>query len=166
MSTPEHRSGGREESRDQQMDRNFSELLQELRVVQTGTQILAGFLLTLPFTSQFTDIGGYHRTIFLVSVVLAFTTTILLIGPVSVHRMLFRKHRKADLVQLSHTLARIGLFTLALTLASVLCLTFSVVVGDVAGWVAAAAAGCLMIMVWWVVPHRLPARDDDTSSSS
>src|SRR5690606_24473953 len=92
----------RKESRDERMDRNFVELLQELRVLQTGTQILAGFLMTLPFQSRFPELSDYHRVLFLVAIVLAFLTTVLLVGPVSVHRALFRQHRKADLVRVSH----------------------------------------------------------------
>src|SRR5690606_36346238 len=124
------------ESRDQRMDRNFVELLQELRVLQTGTQILAGFLMTLPFQARFVDLGTEHRYVFLVAIVLAFVTTVLLVGPVSVHRALFRRHMKAELVQVSHVMARAGLVTLGLTMASVLLLVFGVVLGEPAGYVA------------------------------
>lgn len=145
--------GDRHESRDERMDRNFLELLQELRVLQTGTQILAGFLLTLPFQARFEELTTYHRVLFLVAIVLAFTTTVLLVGPVSVHRMLFRQHRKAQLVQVSHGLAKAGLFTLGLTMASVLCLIFSVVVGTIAGAVAALLTAAVFGAVWWALPY-------------
>ena len=148
----------RDETRDQQMDRNFVELLQELRVLQTGTQILAGFLLTLPFQSRYTDLSDYHVALFLTAVSLAFLTTIFLVGPVSIHRVLFRRHRKADLVQVSHTLARLGLVTLGLTMTVVLCLLFSVVLGTVAGWVAAGVAALLFSSIWWALPMRMRQR--------
>lgn len=142
----------RDETRDQRMDRNFSELLQELRVVQTGTQILAGFLLTLPFQARFTELTRYHVALFLVATSLAFLTTVLLVGPVSIHRLLFRQHRKDQIVQVSHQLARVGLVTLGLTLAAVLCLIFSVVLDNVAGWVAGGVAVAVVCGVWWVLP--------------
>ncbi|MGO0576059.1 DUF6328 family protein [Ornithinimicrobium panacihumi] len=148
----------RGETPDQRMDRNFVELLQELRVLQTGTQILAGFLLTLPFQQRFADLSTYQVGLFLTAISLAFLTTILLVGPVSIHRVLFRRHRKADLVQLSHDLTRLGLITLGLTLTTVICLLYSVVVSDRAGWLAAAVAAVLFSSVWWALPLWLRRR--------
>lgn len=155
MSEVPHPADDREESHDQRMDRNFVELLQELRVLQTGTQILAGFLMTLPFQARFTELSGYHRGLFLVAIVLAFLTTVLLVGPVSIHRALFRQHRKDDLVRVSHVLARLGLLTLGLTMATVITLIFSVVLGDTAGYVAGAAAVLLFGGLWWGLPQLM-----------
>ncbi len=147
--TPEDDRG---ETRDQRMDRNFVEILQELRVLQTGTQILAGFLMTLPFQARFPELSDYLRGLFLVAISLAFVTTVLLVGPVSVHRALFRQHRKHDLVRVSHVMARVGLLTLGLTMATVITLIFSVVLGDEAGWVAGGVCAVLFGAVWWGLP--------------
>lgn len=150
----------REESRDERMDRNFVELLQELRVLQTGTQILAGFLMTLPFQARFPELSDYVRGLFLVAISLAFVTTVLLVGPVSVHRALFRQHRKQDLVHVSHVLARCGLFTLGLTMAVAITLIFTVVLGNTAGYAAGAVTVLLFGAVWWGLPawiRRSPA---------
>ena len=143
----------RDESHDERMDRNFIELLQELRVLQTGTQILAGFLMTLPFQARFGDLSAGQRTIFLLAICLAFLTTVLLVGPVSVHRALFRQHRKDDLVRVSHVMARLGLLTLGLTMATVIMLIFGVVLDDRAGYLAGAATVVLFGAVWWGLPH-------------
>lgn len=151
----------RHESRDERMDRNFVELLQELRVLQTGTQILAGFLMTLPFQARFPDLTGEQRAVFLVAIVLAFLTTVLLVGPVSLHRALFRQHRKDDLVQVSHRMARAGLVTLGLTMTAVLVLIFGVVLGRTAGYAAGVAALLVFGSLWWGLPawmRRRPAR--------
>lgn len=142
----------RGESRDERMDRNFVELLQELRVLQTGTQILAGFLMTLPFQARFPELSDYVRGLFLVAISLAFVTTVLLVGPVSVHRALFRQHRKRELVHVSHLLARTGLLTLGLTMAVVITLIFTVVLGNTAGYVAGAVTVLLFAGVWWALP--------------
>lgn len=157
-SQPTRDPEGRDETRDERMDRNFNELLQELRVVQTGTQILAGFLLTLPFQSRFTELTDYHVVLFLVATSLAFLTTVLLVGPVSIHRLLFRQHRKDQVVQVSHQLARVGLVTLGMTLSTVLCLIFSVVLDNTAGWMAAGVAVVTFVSVWWVLPTRTSPR--------
>lgn len=156
-----HPQDDRAESRDERLDRNFVELLQELRVLQTGTQILAGFLLTLPFQARFADLGAYHQGLFLVAIVLAFVTTVLLVGPVSVHRALFRQHRKADLVRVSHRMTQVGLVTLGLTMTTVITLIFSVVVGDRAGYAAGAATVALFAGLWWGVPHRMARQEGD-----
>lgn len=154
--TPEDDRG---ETRDQRMDRNFVEILQELRVLQTGTQILAGFLMTLPFQARFPELSNYLRGLFLVAISLAFLTTVLLVGPVSVHRALFRQHRKHDLVRVSHVMARIGLLTLGLTMATVITLIFSVVLGDRSGWVAGGVCVVLFGGVWWALPLWIRSAD-------
>jgi O-antigen/teichoic acid export membrane protein len=155
-----HPKDDRGESRDQRMDRNFVELLQELRVLQTGTQILAGFLMTLPFQARFPELSDYHRWLFLTAIVLAFATTVLLVGPVSVHRALFRQHMKAELVQVSHVRARLGLLTLGLTMATVITLIFSVVLGDPEGYAAGGASVLVFGLVWWGLPQWLRRAED------
>ncbi|ANS77705.1 hypothetical protein SGUI_0309 [Serinicoccus hydrothermalis] len=137
------------------MDRNFLDLLQELRVLQTGTQILAGFLLTLPFQARFTDLEAYQRGLFLLAVALAVATTAVLVAPVSAHRVLFRHHLKEQLVVVSHRLTRVGLVLLGLTMATVLCLIVSVVLDDTAGVVAAVVAVVVFGGVWGAVPYAV-----------
>ncbi|MEV7972779.1 DUF6328 family protein [Cellulomonas sp. NPDC089187] len=146
---------GRDETVDERMDRNWNELLQELRVAQTGVQILTGFLLTVPFQSRFTELDDYQRTVYLVLVVLAITATGLIVAPVSLHRVLFRRHRKASLVARADRLAQIGLAALALVLTGSASLLFDIVVGRTAGIVAGSAVLVLLTAVWVVLPVRL-----------
>lgn len=151
---------GRDETFEERMDRNLNDILQELRVLQTGTQILAGFLLTLPFQSRFPDLSEYDHRLFLVAISLAILTTVLLLAPVSVHRTLFRLHRKDDVVRNAHLLVRLGLFTLGLTMMAVLALIFTVVVSRSAGLVAAGVSGLLFLGTWVVMPAWLRRRHD------
>jgi hypothetical protein len=134
------------------MDRNWNELLQELRVTQTGVQILSGFLLTLPFQARFGELHGQQRTIFLVAVALSTIATALLVSPVSSHRLLFRRGEKGTLVTMGDRLAKAGLVTLALTVTTVVLLIFNVVVGATAGWVAAACMLTFFTLIWLVLP--------------
>jgi hypothetical protein len=92
---------GRDETLNERSDRNWSELLQEFRVLQTGTQILAGFLLTLPFQPRFTELNGLDHVLYLVLVVLAVTVTLLALAPVIMHRLVFGRLEKPQLVRLS-----------------------------------------------------------------
>ena len=89
----------RDETPQERADRNFTELLQELRVAQTGVQILFAFLLTLPFSSRFADISARDRVAYVVTLLASAAAAVLLIAPVSYHRLVFRRNRKQELVQ-------------------------------------------------------------------
>src|SRR5674536_216271 len=100
MDTPtppveEQPGDGRRETPAERLDRNWNEILQELRVTQTGIQILTGFLLTVPFQQRFAELTADQRRIYLTLVVLASVTTGLLVAPVSLHRWLFRRGAKS-----------------------------------------------------------------------
>ena len=85
---------GRDESVNERMDRNWNEILQELRVTQTGTQIFTGFLLTIAFQQRFGDLTTFQTRVYLVLVVTAVLTTALGLAPVNLHRALFRRSAK------------------------------------------------------------------------
>ncbi|MAS55559.1 DUF6328 family protein [Nocardioides sp.] len=138
----------------EQLTRNLGELLQELRVVQTGVQILTGFLLTVPFSARFEDLTGFQRTVFLVVLCGSVLTTAFVVAPVAFHRVLFRRHERRWIVEAADVTSRIGLGLLALTSAGVLLLVFDVVVGRVAGFVVLAVALACFALLWVVVPRR------------
>src|SRR3977135_1157192 len=93
---------GREETPLERWDRNFGELLQELRVAQTGVQILFAFLLTLPFTQRFTKITSFQKDVYFVTLLLAPAASACIIAPVAHHRILFRRRQKEYLVAVSN----------------------------------------------------------------
>ncbi|MFI2295032.1 DUF6328 family protein [Isoptericola sp. NPDC019571] len=146
------RSHGRQETPEQRSDRNWNELLQELRVMQTGVQILTGFLLILPFQSRFADLDDYQRTVYLTLVLVCVATTGLLVAPVALHRALFRKHLKRSVVTGGDLMARAGLVLLAIALAGTAELVFDVVLGRTAGIVVGAASAVVLLGLWAVVP--------------
>jgi uncharacterized protein DUF6328 len=154
---------GRDETENERMDRNWNELLQELRVAQTGVQILTGFLLTVPFQQRFGDLGAYQRGLYLVLVVLSVAATGFIVAPVSLHRILFRRGLKRELVDSADTLAQTGLAMLALVLAGATMLLFDVVVDRAAGYVAGGVVLAGLTLVWVAVPLRLArhARRED-----
>jgi hypothetical protein len=154
MTRGEDRSGApdRDETRQQRVDRNWNELLQELRVTQTGVQLLAGFLLTLPFQERFSDLSTAQEVDYLLVVVLAMTSTGLLIAPVSFHRAVFRRQEKEWLVLAAHWAARVGIALMCVAMAGVAWLVFSVVVGYTAAWLASGLMGLFLVGLWFVVP--------------
>ena len=143
---------GRDESRPEQMDRNWSELLQELRVTQTGVQLLTAFLLSLPFQQRFRTINGEQKILYLVTVLLSVSATAFLITPVSLHRALFRMHDKERLVAFANVTAKLGLALLGLAVTGVAVLIFDFVVGTVAAAVAGAGVFLLFATLWLVIP--------------
>ena len=157
------RSDGRNETVDQRMDRNWNELLQELRVTQTGVQILTGFLLTLPFQQRFAALTSFQRGTYLTLVILAAVATGLIVAPVSLHRILFRKHLKAELVSAADRLARDGLVVLALVIAGTTFLVFDVVVGRTGALAAGGSVLAMLTVYWLVVPLRLSRRASSVS---
>jgi len=105
-------------------DRNFADLLQELRVAQTGVQILFAFLLTLPFSSGFPKVSAFQKDTYIVALISAAFATAMIISPVAFHRALFRQGRKPELVRFAHRMATGGLgFTLISMVSSVLLIT-------------------------------------------
>lgn len=142
---------------DRRLERNWNELLQELRVTQTGVQILTGFLLTLPFTPRFADLDEAQRTIYLVTFVGSVATTGLIVAPVAFHRLLFRRRQRPWLVRAADVAAKAGLALLACTTAGVVALVFDVVLSRPAATVAGALTLGSLALVWAGAPlsaHR------------
>ena len=151
----EPRGGRRDETFDEKMDRNWAELLQELRVLQTGVQILAGFLLTLPFQTRFETLDGFQLALYLTNVVLAALTTALILLPVSAHRRLFRKGLKDTLVASADRIAKVALAGVALLSVGTSALVFDVAAGRAAGLTAGAALLAILLALLVLIPNRL-----------
>jgi hypothetical protein len=145
-------SSGRDETAAQRRDRNWNELLQELRVTQTGVQLLTGLLLTLPFQQRFSMLDGTAKCVYLAVVVCAVSSAALLIAPVAFHRLLFRQGAKEWLVSQGNISAMVGLAGLMLAFAGALWLIFDVVVGRLAACVVIVGAVVLITSLWWGVP--------------
>jgi uncharacterized protein DUF6328 len=146
------RPDGRDETVAERADRNFGELLQELRVAQTGVQFLFAFLLTVPFSQRFVEIGEEQHVIYLATLAATALAAVCLIAPVSHHRVLFGRQRKAELVRSSDFLASLGLVFLAVSMSGAVFLIFDVVVGTAVGVVAAALLAVIFLLLWWVNP--------------
>ncbi|MGC4962669.1 DUF6328 family protein [Gordonia sp. DT101] len=145
----------RHETPAERLDRNWASLLQELRVVQTGGQILTGLMLTVPFQEGFEELSSREQYIFVVSLVCAVLSTVTLISPVALHRLLFRRHAIDQLVDRAHVLTLIGIGLLGMALIGVLTVIFDIVFG---GW-AAITAGCVALVVFLFMWVAMPLRE-------
>jgi hypothetical protein len=143
------------ETEHQRLTRNWADLLQEIRVLQTGVQLLTGFLLTLPFQPQFGELDAATRHIYLATVLVSVAATAVIVTPVSIHRMVFRRHLRRPLVEVSHRLAQIGLVLLALALIGMVKVVFSIAVDPTAGWWAAGGVTGLFLALWVALPLLL-----------
>ncbi|OBG24324.1 hypothetical protein A5764_09775 [Mycobacterium sp. 852002-51057_SCH5723018] len=148
----------RGETETERLDRNWNSLLQELRVVQTGVQLLTGFLLTLPFQQRFDVLTEPLRIVYLATVGCSVGATVLLVAPVGIHRLLFRRHRLQVLVSAAHRCAFAGLALLGTALTGVTLIVFAAVAGRSAGLIAGACALTLFAFFWWLLPLLLRTR--------
>lgn len=154
-------SDGRDETPNERADRNWTDVLQELRVLQTGTQILTGFLLALAFQPAFADLTAGQRTFYLVLVVLATLSAIVALAPVALHRAVFARREKQTVVAYGHAALVTALFTVGLLLIGVVAFVFDVVLGESASWVVAAAAAIVVVVLWLALPLVLRRRGAD-----
>ncbi len=139
----------------QRADRNMVELLQELRVAQTGVQILFAFLLSLSFTERFAELDAVERWTYVVTLLLSVVAAGLLVAPAAAHRVTFRRGLKRETVQLGHQLCTVGLAALALTLTGAVLLVLDVAISLAFAVPVAAAVGIVLLTMWFVLPLRL-----------
>jgi len=151
-SEPSSKAYEREESESERLDRNWNEILQELRVTQTGSQILTGFLLTVAFQNRFTELDDVQVTLYLALVVGAIVTTALGLTPVSLHRQLFRQRAKDDIVVLANRIMHFTLVGVALVLSGTVALIFDIVVSRTAGITVGAITLAAVGALWLVTP--------------
>ncbi len=152
--------GEPDESEAEKLTRNLNELLQELRVTQTGVQILTGFLLTLPFTARFSHLDDVQRYSYLGVLAGSVIATGLIIAPVAFHRVLFRHGQRRWLVDAANTAARTGLAALALTTSGMVWLVFDLVVGRSLAAMAGALSLLFFAGLWTVIPLRRAPRSE------
>lgn len=121
---------GRTETFDEMLDRNWGELLQELRVMQTGVQITTAFLMTLPFQSRFDELNSTQIRFYLALLVFSVLLTGLILTPVAVHRKLFRQHIKEVTVEQGHRIVQIALIGTGLLVSGSVTFIADVLLGD------------------------------------
>ncbi|MER7797916.1 DUF6328 family protein [Microbacterium sp. NPDC096154] len=155
----------RDETPAERYDRNWIELLQELRVLQTGTQILTGFLLALAFQPAFADLDGGQRVFYLVLVILAAVSAVIALAPVALHRLLFRAGAKGTIVSYGHAALLSALVIVSALLVGVVAFIFDVVLAGSAAWIAAAALAAFLVVLWLVVPFALRGRRNSRGES-
>jgi predicted neutral ceramidase superfamily lipid hydrolase len=149
----------RDESPSQRADRNYSELVQELRVAQTGVQILFAFLLSLTFLEGFPRGDRTHAAVLTAALVTSAAATLCFMAPVALHRLTFRQGLKERLVWITHVFSLIGLMLLTAAMDLSLWLVMAVLWSTSTATALALALPVIVLVVWVVLPARLIATD-------
>jgi hypothetical protein len=146
---------GRDETDQERMDRKWQDQLQELRVMQTGVQLLAGFLLTLPFQGAFADLDDVQVGMYLALVCLAAVTTLCVVTPVSVHRRLSGEHAKERVVAAGQKALTLALGGVSLLVVGIVTFIFDVVVDRVVALAVGGTTLVLAVLLVALVPESL-----------
>ncbi|WP_433362551.1 DUF6328 family protein [Actinoplanes sp. CA-142083] len=133
-------------------DRNFADLLQELRVAQTGIQILFAFLLTLPFSNGFPRTTPFQKDVYVVALLAAAASTAMIISPVAFHRALFRQGRKPELVRYAHRMATGGLAFLLISMVSSVFLIVDFILSRPMALLLGGATAVFFLIFWAGIP--------------
>jgi hypothetical protein len=151
------------ESEKQRLNRNLDQLLQELRVVLPGVQVLFAFLLAVPFSSRFAQVDGFERDVYFVALLLSAVAVALLMAPSIQHRILFRREQKRYLVALGSALAIAGMTALALAIVLSLVLVAHFLFGPGAAWTAGGLSFGAFAVLWYALPieRRISNRNPD-----
>lgn len=149
------RTQGRDETPTERLDRLWADILQELRVMQTGAQLFAGFLLTLPFQSAFRDLDDFGKGLYLTLVALAVVTTALVMTAVATHQRLTGRRVKDRVVAVGQNVVRGVVLLLALILVGITVFVFDTVIDRTVALWAGAIAAVVLTALLAVVPEWL-----------
>lgn len=137
-------------------DRELIELLNELRVVLPGVQVLFAFLLIVPFTERFDDDGAARQTAYMVGLLATLVATILLIAPSAYHRLRWRERDKEQMLRTSNRLAIAGLAFVAVAMTASVYLVSEAVVHTTGAVLITCFSAVLFATAWFVLPLSRP----------
>jgi Family of unknown function (DUF6328) len=147
-----HPETGRDETEQERIDRNLSELLGELRVALPGVQVLFAFLLVVPFNQRFATVTPFQEKLYLATLLFAAGASVCLIAPTVHHRILFRRQDKEYLVMRANALAIAGSLLLAVAMTGAIWLATGVIFRDTVTAAAVAGVACVFAVVWYALP--------------
>ena len=138
------RDSGRDETEEERLDRNLSELLQELRVALPGVQVLFAFLLAVPFQQGFEKITSFQKDVYFGTLICTAIAAVMLISPSAYHRVTFRYQQKRRLIFYANRFSIVGLIFLALAMTGAIMLITNVLFGTTATYRRQRPGGALL----------------------
>jgi hypothetical protein len=143
---------GNGEAKHERLNREYIELLQELRTAILGVQVLFVFLLRAPFSDGFSSVSTLQEYVFYATLLCTALSAALLMAPSPHHRMLWREHERERRLELGHIVVQAGLFFLMLAILGSVFLISDLLVGDIAAWITTAAVGLVFLWLWYGQP--------------
>ena len=141
-----------DESRQERLNRELIELLNEVRVALPGVQVLFAFLLAVPFQQRFAATTSFQRDAYFVALVLSLIATALLIAPTALHRLNFRTKDKEAIVFISNRLVIAGTGVLAPAMTAVMVLISDVIFSTTMTIVTGIGSGLVFVLLWLALP--------------
>lgn len=133
-------------------EKSLNEMLQELRVLQQGSQILAGFLVLLPFSEGFVKIAPFEKWVYIVAFIAAVTSLICFSAPAAQHRVERPLRHRVKFKSLATRIIIAGTLALSIALVSTTHLVLNEVVGGLWAHVGTAIIGIFIAVIWWLIP--------------
>jgi hypothetical protein len=154
-----------QETEKDRLNRNLDQLLQELRVVLPGVQVLFAFLLAVPFSTRFNRVDQFERVVYFIALIFTAISVVLLLAPSIQHRILFRHDQKPYLVRTGTLLTIAGMTALAIAMTLSMVLIAHFLYGTWAASITGATALVFIVAIWYALPidrrrHAGPPRDD------
>ncbi|MBW3594468.1 MAG: hypothetical protein KY391_02730 [Actinobacteria bacterium] len=141
-------------------DRELIELLNELRVVLPGIQVMFAFLLVVPFSQRFAEVTSLQRNVYFASFLCTAIATAFLIAPTTYHRLRWRTGDKEHMLKVSNRYAITGTVFLALAMTGVVFLITDFLYNSALSIVATAAAAAMFLALWFGIPVLRALRED------
>jgi hypothetical protein len=136
----------------ERLDRQWNELLQELRLAQTGTQILFAFLLSIAFQNRFQDADVFTHSVYAVTLIASALAVGLFLAPVSFHRIVYRHMVRDRMLPIANRMAITGMVFLVLAMAGGVLLAVDVVLPRAIAILIAALVLLWYAVFWYAVP--------------
>ncbi len=133
----------------EQLNRQMTELLNELRVAMPGVQVLFAFLLTVPFQQRFETVSPFQRDVYLVTLLAAAIATAFFIAPSAYHRIAFQQREKEHIIQMGTRQAICGLVALAVAMNCAVLLVTDVLFHATTVVIVVLCVGTLFAWLWF-----------------
>jgi cation transport ATPase len=139
----------RTDEEQERLNRQMTELLNELRVAMPGVQVLFAFLLAVPFQQRFETVNAFQRDVYLVTLLAAATATAFLIAPSAYHRIAFQAHEKEHIIHMGTRQFVCGIVALAVAMDGAVLLVTDVLFKTTTVIIVLVGVSAMFIWLWF-----------------
>ncbi len=140
-----------EEELKERLEREHGELLEELRSLIPGAEVLFGFLLAIRFTAEFGNLTDTQRYVYYVTLLSTASALVFFLAPAAYHRIRFRAGDKEYMVTKGNREAIAGSVAISIAFTGVIYLVTDLVFGTSQAIIVAAGSFALIAWLWWGV---------------